>query len=142
MSRDFNVYFCRKDYPTIEVLRGELKRAGGRVAIDDDTNFLVDEGFMPVVLDGKPTGFEVYSREIDEAYRARHRERLRQSNASPDDYLRILEACDFDLNFNCKADEREVTAARLVMTAIATVTRGWFSDPQTGTMVRLAPEST
>jgi hypothetical protein len=137
MSYDFNVYFRRAQFPTLAVLRAHLERAGKRVALDDDTNFLVDQGFMPVRLDGVPTGFEVYSQEIDDDARARYRARLARSQEPPDDYLHILESCDFDLNFNCKSDPREVTAARLVMTAIATATNGWLSDPQQGTTIRL-----
>lgn len=118
------------------VLREHLSRAGNRVVIEDDIDFLTAGGWVDVRLDGTPTGFEVFSGEIDDAKRARYRDLLERNNHPPDQFLCILESCDFDLNFNCKKDERELTAARLVMTAIATATNGWLSDPQAGTMIR------
>jgi hypothetical protein len=142
MSYDFNAFFLRENFPTIAVLRAHLERAGNRVVIDDDVDFLVAEGWVDVTLDGTPTGFEVYSEEITDDSRARYRARLERNKEGPDQFLLILESSDFDLNFNCKTDEREVTAARLVMTAIATATNGWLSDPQVGTTIRLQGETT
>jgi hypothetical protein len=124
MSYDFNAYLVRASFPTLAELREHLVQAGGRVTIDDGVDFLTDTGWVNVMLDGAPTGFEVYSSEIDD-------------NEGPDQHLDILESNDFDLNFNCKRDEREQTAARLVITAIATATNGWLCDPQIGTTVRL-----
>ncbi len=137
MSYDFNAYFRRADLPTIAVLREQLKRMGNRVAIDDDVDFLTVGGWVNVTLDGARTGFEVFSGEIDDDARARYRELLESNKEPPDQFLHILESCDFDLNFNCKSNEREVTAARLVMTAIVTATNGWLSDPQNATTIRL-----
>lgn len=137
MSFDLNAYFRREKFPTLAVLREHLRRAGNRVVIDEDVDFLTDTGWVNVSLDGTPTGFEVYSQEIDLERRARYRASLERDNEPPDRYLGILESCDFDLNFNCKKDERELTAARIVMTAIATATNGWFSDPQSGSMIQM-----
>jgi hypothetical protein len=136
MSYDFNAYFRRENFPTIALLREHLKRAGNRVVIDDDVDFLTAGGWVDVVLDGTPTGFEVFSGEVDDDSRARYRARLARNQTPPDQFLRILESCDFDLNFNCK-DDREVAAARLVMTVIATATNGWLSDPQNAITIRL-----
>ena len=117
--------------------------AGGRVLIADQIDFTNASGHVRVMLDGAPTGFEVYSSEIDADQRAGYRARLECAKAPPDEYLSILESCDFDLNFNCNAkDARELTAARLVLTAIATTADGWFCDAQTGKTVRLGQEST
>lgn len=140
MSFDFNAFFRREAFPSIAVLREHLLRAGNRVVIDDDIDFLTAEGWVDLRLDGTPTGFEVFPEQIDDESRARYRARLERNSKPPDELLDILESCDFELNFNCK-DEREVTAARLVMTAIATATNGWLSDPQTGTRVRLGQTS-
>ncbi len=143
MSYDLNAYLRSESFPTLAVIREQLQRAGGRVLIADEIDFTKDTGHVAVILDGAPTGFEVYSSEIDEDRRARYRARLERAKARPDEHLSILESCDFDLSFNCQAkDEREVTAARLVMTAIATAANGWFCDPQTGKTVRLNEEST
>ncbi len=142
MSYDFNAFFRRESFPTIAVLRDHLKQAGNRVSIDDDIDFLSAGGWVDVCLDGTPTGFEVFSEEIDDDSRARYRARLERNKEPPDQFLRILESCDFDLNFNCKNDEAEVTAARLVMTAIATATNGWLSDPQKATTIHFGHETT
>jgi hypothetical protein len=141
MSCDFNAYLRSKRFPTLAVIREQLQRAGGRVVIADEIDFTKDTGYVDIMLDGTPTGFEVYSSEIDDDRRARYRARLERAKAPPDEYLSILESCDFDLMFNAKG-EREVTAARLVMTAIATAADGWVSDPQTGKTVRPGQEST
>lgn len=138
MSYDFNAYLRLEDLPTLAALREVLRSTGGRVVIADEIDFAADGGYVEVLLDGSPTGFEVYSSEIDEKQRTRYRQRLQRANEQPDQHLAILEACNFDLNFNCSArDERSVTAARLVMRAIASAANGWFCDPQTGKTVRL-----
>ena len=143
MSYDFNAYLRSERFPTLAVIREHLQRAGGRVVIVDELDFTKDTGHVVVMLDGAPAGFEVYSSAIDDDRRDRYRARLERAKAPPDEYLSILESCDFDLNFNCNArDEREVTAARFVMTAIATAATGWFCDPQTGDTVRLGQETT
>lgn len=140
MGYDFNAYFRRENFPTLAVLREHLLRAGGRVVIADDIDFLTATGHVPMTLDGALTGFEVYASEIDDDRRARYRARLESANEAPDEHLAILEACDFDLNFNCARNE--ITAARIVITAIATATDGWLADPQTGKTVRLGQAPT
>ena len=143
MSYDFNAYLRSERFPTLAVIREHLQRAGGRVVIADELDFTKDTGHVVIMLDGAPTGFEVYTSAIDDDRRDRYRSRLERAKAPPDEYLSILEACDFDLNFNCNArDEGEVTAARIVMIAIATAAGGWFCDPQTGNTVRLGRETT
>ncbi len=64
MSCDFNAFFVRADLPAIAVLRAHLERAGNRVVIVDDVDFLTAEGWIDVNLDGTSTGFEVYSEDI------------------------------------------------------------------------------
>ena len=125
MSYDFNAFFRRAAFPALPALRERLRP---RVEITDDVDFLTDTGWVNIILDGSPTGFEVYSSPIDEAERASYRARLARNGSPPDRFLHVLESCDFDLNVNCKRNE--LTAARLVMTAIAAMTNGWLSDPQ------------
>jgi len=132
MSYDFNVYFRRAAFPALPALRERLRP---RLEITDDVDFLTDTGWVNVILDGSPTGFEVYSSPIDEDRRAGYRARLARNGSPPDQHLGMLESCDFDLNVNCKRNE--LTAARLVMTAIATMTNGWLSDPQEASTVQL-----
>ncbi len=143
MSYDFIAYLRSERFPRLAVVREHLQRAGGRVLIADEIDFTNASGHVGVMLDGAPTGFEVYPSEIDDDERASYRARLERAKAPPDEYLSILESCDFDLTFCCNAkDERELTAARLVLTAIAAAAGGWFSDPQMGKTVRLGQEST
>ena len=143
MSYDFNAYLRSERFPTLAVIREHLRRAGGRVVIMDELDFTKDTGHVAVMLDGAPTGFEVYSSAIGDDRRDRYRARLERAKVPADEHLSILESCNLDLYFICnERDEREIAAARIVMTAIATAANGWFCDPQTLATVRLGEEMT
>lgn len=133
MSYDLNTYVRKDRVPSMTALSQELLRAGGRVEIVDVENLMTVSGYLPVTLDGAPTGFELYCDEITERRRAAYRRQLERDGATTDKRFEILMACDLDFWFACKAsDEREMTAARIVAVALAEVARGWLSDPQTG----------
>jgi hypothetical protein len=137
MSYGFNAYILKARIPSESVFREWLQRAGGRVVIPEPGDLVTASGFLPVVLDGTPTGFEVYSSEITEPQREDHRNSLARAGEGPDRFLEILTACDLDVGFTCKtSDPHEVTAARIVATTLAEGAGGWFSDPQTAENIR------
>jgi hypothetical protein len=142
MSYDLNVYLRKDRLPSVAALRGRLERAERRVELRDIDDLTSADGFIPVVLDGAPTGFELRSSEITERIRALYRKILNERGEKPDIYLDILTACDLDIGFSCKAgDASERAAARIVATALAEEAQGWFSDPQTReTISYAAPE--
>jgi hypothetical protein len=140
MSYDLNAYLRKDRLPSMSALGERLEAAGGRVVLQGVTDLTSVSGFLPVVLDGAPTGFEIYSDEINEAQRSSYRKLLERKGEAPDRFLEILTACDLDIGFSCKAsDSREMTAARIVAKVLAEAAQGWFSDPQTSETIRYAP---
>ena len=140
MSYDLNVYVRKDRLPSTAALRERLERGARRVELRDVDDLANASGFVPVVLDGAPTGFELFSSEITERDRGRYRKLLEERGEAPDQFLDILTACDLDIGFSCKAsDARELAAARIVATALAEEAQGWFSDPQTDETINYAP---
>jgi hypothetical protein len=129
VSYDLNVYVRQDKLPSGAALRERLERAGCHVDIDDLTS---TSGFVPVVLDGVSTGFELHSSEITDRDRGLYRTLLEERGEAPDEFLDILTTCDLDIQLSCRAgDSSERAAARIVATALAEAAQGWFSDPQT-----------
>jgi hypothetical protein len=139
VSYDFNVYVRRERLPSVAELQARLRAAGDRVELGQIVDLTATSGFVPVLLDGKTTGFELYPRPIDDVQRQDYRGILADNHAAPDQFLQILEACDLDIAFHCRASNRdEVTAARIVASAVAAAAHGWFTDPQTAETIRYA----
>lgn len=139
MSYDLTAYVRSERLPSMSALAAHLQRTGGRIAIDDLDDVTAMHGYVPVTLDGAPTGFEVYWSEITDERRSSYRQRLARNRETPGEYLEILTTCDRDVGFSCKSgDAREVAAARLVANALASLAGGWVRDPQTKEVVRYA----
>jgi hypothetical protein len=139
MSYDFNAYVRRDRLPSIAALLERLQSTGARVVLDDVDDLTAVSGFVPVILDGAPTGFELYCDDITQHRRDEYRRLLEARHEASDEFLEILSACDLDIGFSCKAsDPRELTAARIVATSLAEAAQGWFCDPQTDETIRYA----
>jgi hypothetical protein len=139
MSYDLNVYLRKDRLPSVAALRERLERADRRVELRDLDDLTSVSGFVPVMLNGASTGFELESNEITDRDRGLYRKLLEERGEAPDEFLDILTTCDLDIGFSCKAnDARERAAARIVATALAEVAQGWFSDPQTDETISYA----
>ncbi|MGE5180826.1 MAG: hypothetical protein ACM31C_02130 [Acidobacteriota bacterium] len=139
MSYDLNVYVRKDRLPSAAALRERLARAGRGVELRDIDDLTNIRGFVPVMLDGALTGFELYSSDITDRDRDEYRELLKERGEAPDEFLKILTTCDLDVGFSCKAsDSRERVAARIVATALAEAAQGWLSDPQTDETISYA----
>src|SRR4051812_10800830 len=133
MSYDLTAYVRSSELPAFAVLRREIEKAGVQLNVPDTTDLAAVEGFLPVVLEGVTTGFEVFCNKITERQIAAYTQRLERSGEKPGEYLEILTTCDLRFDFFCTSDPRERAAARIVATVVAKACAGWFGDPQTGT---------
>src|SRR4051812_44611046 len=120
MSYDFNVYVRRDRLPVVSDLRSLLERAGAHLELEGLDDLTTVSGFLPVVVEGVRTGFELYCDEITEKQRSEYRDLLEQRGKQQDEFLDILTACDLDIGLSAKAgDAREVAAARIVARTLA-----------------------
>ncbi|WP_315316145.1 hypothetical protein [Pantoea vagans] len=66
MSRDIGVYIVKEKLPPTDVLRDGIIRAGFPCVLDDEFDPLTFNGFLLCPVNGAPSGFTYFSREIDE----------------------------------------------------------------------------
>jgi hypothetical protein len=137
MSYTFHAYLLAARLPSAADLREALRQASSRVELPGVEDLASVRGFLPVLLDGMPTGFELHGAPITDREREAYRRQLALDGETSDPLFEILTACDLEFSFACRAsDEREVTAARIVAIVLAELACGWFSDPQAGESVR------
>jgi hypothetical protein len=86
---------------------------------------------MPVLLDGRLSGFEVFISPITDEEREEYRQDLERAGLTPDGYSEVLRTYELTINL-CAHGADEVTAAKIVARALAAAARGHFCDPQTG----------
>ncbi len=139
MTYDLNAYLRRDHLPTASILQASLMRSGHHVVLPNIDDLTLVGGYIPLLLDGTPTGFELYADEITDAQRDDYRGLLKDRGLPSDQFLEILITSDLDIGFACESsDQRQIRAARLVAHALAEAAKGWFSDPQTGETIRYA----
>jgi hypothetical protein len=139
VSYDLNVYVCKNRLPSGAALRERLERGPRRVELREIDDLANASGFVPVMLDGTSTGFELFPSAITERDRSLYLKLLEERGEVPDQFMDILTTCDLDIGFSCRAsNSSELAAARIVATALAEAAEGWFSDPQTNETISYA----
>ncbi|MCA9674709.1 MAG: hypothetical protein H6708_05080 [Kofleriaceae bacterium] len=129
MSYDFIVYVRGDQLPDPSRLAAELEGCSPPVRILPGADIRQAEGFFPVEVAGRRSGFEVWRSPITGEDVARHKATLARLGEPDDDHLTILSTCDMDMTLTCH-DADEIAAAKLVAGALATLSRGFLCDPQ------------
>lgn len=65
MSRDIGIYLVKEKLPSTDVIRDSIIQAGFPCVLDDEFDPLTFSGFLPCPVNGFPSGFEYFSREVD-----------------------------------------------------------------------------
>jgi hypothetical protein len=130
MSYDFIVYTRSNRIPEPARLAAELSSRAPWLAMPSSFDLRDASGYIPLAT----TGFEVWLEPITEAEIEGHKEALKHAGEEEDGHLAILQACDTSVMFNCK-DDQEISAARIVAGALATLSGGFLCDPQKGVTV-------
>ena len=130
MSYDFIVYTRSNRLPEPARLAAELSSRAPWLALPSSFDLRTANGYVSLA----PTGFEVWLAPITAAEVEDHKEALKEAGEEDDDHLAILQACDTCVMFHCK-DDNEISAARLVAGALATLSGGFLCDPQKGVTI-------
>lgn len=125
MSYDFIVYTQRNRIPEPSRLAAELSSRAPWLALPASFDLREARGYVPLA----GAGFEVWLSPITAAEIEEHKKALKEAGEEDDDHLAILQSSDTCIMFNCKDDE-EISAARIVAGALATLSRGFVCDPQ------------
>ncbi len=131
MSYDFIIYAQHDRLPAPEDMRAALIAANPPVEIDAGTDLRRVRGFVPARYDGKDSGFELRVSPIGPEDVADYQADLESSGEADDGFLSILEGNDTCITLSAKTDD-EIAVASLVANALARLSGGVFSDPQTG----------
>lgn len=65
MSRDIGIYLVKEKFPPTEILRDSIIKTGFPCVLDDEFDPLTFSGFLLCPVNGSPSGFEYYAREMD-----------------------------------------------------------------------------
>src|SRR4029077_4704527 len=114
MSVDLFVFLRDTDVPTRDSWQDAIKAAGVDLVLDD-FDPREHTGYLPVKLDGKPTGFEYYFGSVDEE--------LRQRPEQIGDRDRVI-------SFVLHSDLTELRAAMWAAAVLTKHASGIFCDPQ------------
>jgi hypothetical protein len=126
MSYHFIIYYTRSNrFPDPARLAAELSSRAPGLSLPSSIDLRVARGFIPIAS----TGFEVTRSPITSAQIEDHREALKEAGEADDDHVAVLQASDTRTTFRCK-DDKEISAARIVAGAVATLSGGYLSDPQ------------
>jgi hypothetical protein len=134
MSVDFLIYTWTKNVPDGREFCRRLEVEGQRVRFPEVPDLLGQEGFLPVLLDGRPSGFEVDVSPITDEERAMYRRFLAREGKESDGQYEILMRCDLTIMLSAHPGD-EAIAAEIIARALATASRGYFCDPQTGEVI-------
>jgi len=125
MSYDFVVYMRSDRFPEPAQFAAELSSRAPWLVLPSSFDIRVARGYTPV---GR-SGFEVMRFPITAARIEGHKKALKEAGEEDDQHLAILLASDIRITFLCK-DDQEISVARIVAGAFATLTGGFLSDPQ------------
>jgi hypothetical protein len=125
MSYDFIIYTRCDRFPDPASLAAELSSRAPWLCLPSSIDLRVARGFVPLAS----TGFEVTRSPVTSAQIEEHRDALKEAREADDDHVAVLQASDTRTTFRCK-DDQEISAARIVAGAVATLSGGYVSDPQ------------
>ena len=131
MSYDLVVYMRSNRFPGSAQLTAELASRAPWLAVPSSFDLREARGYTPV----GNTGFEVIRSQITEARIEAHRQALKESGEKDDEHLMILLASDMRIMFCCQDDD-EISAARIIAGALATLSGGYLRDPQENITVK------
>lgn len=136
MSYDFIIYARRDRLPSPESFASLLASASPAVLIEPTIPNPDRDGFVPVTMQQRQTGFEicygaVTSDEADAFAADLDATRARGEDVEEGDleHLTILRTCDVQIILGAH-DPHEIEAANRVARALASVAGGYFCDPQ------------
>jgi hypothetical protein len=139
MSYDLSAYIQSDQLPPFSDLRQRAEKVGVVVKLPETTELASIRGVVPVVYEGTECGFEITCGRVTEQRIAGYKKRLERSGNQPGEYLEMLTTCDRFIVFACTASNaREITAARIVASIVASAGKGWFRDEQSSTVIRYA----
>jgi len=125
MSYDFVVYMRSNRFPESARMAAELSSRAPWLVLPSWFDMRVARGYTPI----GDSGFEVTRSPITAARIEDHKEALKEAGEEDDDHLAILLASDMRITFRCK-DDQEISVARIVAGALATLSGGFLRDPQ------------
>jgi hypothetical protein len=130
MSYDFVVYMRSDRFPESARLAAELSSRAPWLVLPPSFDLRDARGYTPL----GNTGFEVTRSPITAARIESHKKALKENEEADDQHLAILLASDMRITFRCKDDD-EISAARIVAGALATLSGGFLRDPQKGVTI-------
>ena len=131
MSYDIIVYTQSSRFPDPVRLGAELSARAPGLSVPPSLDLRSARGYVPIAS----TGFAVTRWAITEDQIEDHKQALRDAGEPDDEYLGVLQASDTCVTFRCN-DDQEISAARWVAGAIATLSGGFVCDPQEGVTVQ------
>lgn len=129
MSYDLIVYTRHDRLPSPDALGAALAETQETVEIVGSIDLRSARGHVPARIGGRDTGFEVLLARISTDEIQDYKEDLEASGEEDDGFLKVLTENDTRVTFRAKGDD-EITAARAVANALASLSGGMFSDPQ------------
>jgi hypothetical protein len=140
MSYDLNVYTLRARLPGRGRLSDALAGEDPPIRLSLDTELIDHSGWLPLLIAGRSSGFEMTGSEVTSERILDFEADLNDGTpVGPDDlrWLEMLRTCDVSLLLSCRASNPdELMAASAVARAVARLSGGWYSDPQTGELER------
>jgi len=131
MSYNFVVYMRTSRFPEPPQLAAELSSRAPWIVVPTSFDLREAQGYTPV----GGTGFEVTRSQITAEWIEDHRQTLKERGEKDDEHLAILLASDMRITFRCKDDE-EISVARIIAGALATLSGGYLRDPQKDVTVK------
>lgn len=131
MSYSFVVYMMSDRFPEAAHLGLELASRAPWLEVPASFDLREAQGYTPV----GSTGFEVTRSRITAEWIDDHRQRLKELGEKDDEHLAILLASDMRITLRCK-DGEEISVARIIAGALATLSGGYLRDPQKDVTVK------
>jgi hypothetical protein len=117
MSMEFNVVLDRELLPDRERWQAEIARSDLWTELGPDFDPGRSSGFQPMTFKGASTGFEFYLDEVN-------------ADDCPEGLVGYLPEHPRLAGFRFSGDMKELAAALAASSTLASVSDGWFYDPQ------------
>jgi len=117
VSYDLLVYLGHESLPSAAAWQDAINSAAFSVALDKDFDPLVDAGFVPCQVNGRPGGFEYFLLELDAAER---------------EEAGLAAGIDCCVHFAVHGDDDELRAALAASSTLAVIAGAFVEDPQEG----------